>query len=222
MWKQGKLYYFKGCKLLHWRHVLVKDKFIICCLFYVFYLATLMSHSVKTVEDTYRLRNNTINAAVMSQNLTMLMRKSTECAEEVLQENFIDQFSAKSVNVANIRENMRKDSRLQHYNEKNLLDKIRYLISKSTKFIDSDSDLTSIREFPYDVMSVASDACGEQSTGGSLKFLKIDEELIKVKLGTLIKNNYRDTGARLQDMCEKDHELHHLWDRFGKNVFLRK
>ena len=80
----------------------------------------------------------------MSQNLTMLMRKSTECAEEVLQEIFIDEFSAKSVNVANIRENMRKDSRLQHYNEKNLLDKIRYLISKSTKFIDSDSDLTPI------------------------------------------------------------------------------
>ena len=49
-----------------------------------------MSHSVKTAEDTYRLRNNTINAAVMSQNLTMLMRKSTEWAEQVLQEHFID------------------------------------------------------------------------------------------------------------------------------------
>ena len=71
-------------------------------------------------------------------------------------------------------------------------------------------------------MSVASDARSDQSMGGHLKFLKIDEELIKVKLGTLIKNSYRDTGARLQDMCDKDHELHHLWDRFGNKRLLTK
>ena len=67
-------------------------------------------------------------------------------------------------------------------------------------------------------MSVASDACSEQSTGGRLKCLKIDEELIKVKLGTLIKNSIEIPGLDFKICVEKDHELHHLWDTKIRNM----
>ena len=195
-------------------------------------LASLMKHSEKQASETYKLRNNIKVAALTSQKLQQLMRGKNDDTE-VIQNVFCSEIQKGSVSTEDVRSKMETEPTVSKYNEKQLLDRVRYMIGKSANATDIHNEdnrkaytTEYVAKTSFDAATTVSDNYSLPSTTSSIrtrtKFTNEDVKLILTELSSLIANSYPDTGARLRAMCKENQQLHRLMDNFGEKCILMK
>ena len=190
-----------------------------------------MKHSEKMATGTYKLRNNIKVAAETSEKLEQVMRGNSDDTK-LLNVIFAEEIRNGDVCTDNIRSKIETDRRLATYSEKQLLDRVRYMIVRTKKPPQSKEEVISnsytcsyVANTAFEA-AVASSDCVSVSSGTSgrarVKFSNGDLLLIRTKLASLINNSYPNTGERLRAICGESEELGLLINTFGEHSIMNK